>query len=155
MGHGDCKTSGEPALAAEEQSVAAGHLLHLASQLLPSAGLHLGHEWSYLSSWPKGLRRRPRDGAADARALSAAPAMMQFAIASMGSGASSMRLGAVVLGKPRYARPARLKAAHLEAVLKIGQPRFVGLDQAANSLTRSIAGCWRFLILIQCFDRPA
>ena len=68
-----------------------------------------------------------------------------------------MRLGAVVLGKPRYARPARLKAAHLadEAVLKIGQPRFVGLDQAANSLTRSIAGCWRFLILIQCFDRPA
>jgi hypothetical protein len=42
-----------------------------------------------------------------------------------------------------------------EAVLKIGQPRFVGLDRAANSLTRSIAGCWRFLILIQCFDRPA
>ena len=42
-----------------------------------------------------------------------------------------------------------------EAVLKIGQPRFVELDQAANSLTRSIAGCRRFLILIQCFDRPA
>jgi len=45
-----------------------------------------------------------------------------------------------------------------EAVLKIGQPRFGGitrLDQAANSLTRSIAGCWRFLILIQCFDRSA
>jgi hypothetical protein len=45
-----------------------------------------------------------------------------------------------------------------EAVLKIGQPRFVGitiLDQAANSLTQSIVGCWRFLILIQCFDRPA
>jgi hypothetical protein len=45
-----------------------------------------------------------------------------------------------------------------EAVLKIGQPRFggiTGLDQAANSLTRSIARCRRFLILIQCFDRPA
>ena len=45
-----------------------------------------------------------------------------------------------------------------EAVLKIGQPHFggiTGLDQAANSLTRSIARCWRFLILIQCFDRPA
>ena len=45
-----------------------------------------------------------------------------------------------------------------EAVLKTGQPRFGGitrLDQAANSLTRSIARCWRFLILIQCFDRPA
>jgi hypothetical protein len=42
-----------------------------------------------------------------------------------------------------------------EAFLKIGQARFVGLDRAANSLTRSIAGCWRFLILIQCFDRPA
>ncbi len=43
-----------------------------------------------------------------------------------------------------------------EAVIKIGQPRFVTkLDHAANSLTRSIAGCWRFLILTQCFDRPA
>lgn len=45
-----------------------------------------------------------------------------------------------------------------EAVLMIGQPRFGGitrLDQATNSLTRSIAGCSRFLILIQCFDRPA
>jgi hypothetical protein len=43
-----------------------------------------------------------------------------------------------------------------EAVLKIGQPRFVTkLDQAANTLTQSIAGCRRFLILTKCFDRPA
>jgi hypothetical protein len=43
-----------------------------------------------------------------------------------------------------------------EPALKIGQPRFVTkLDQASNTLTRSIAGCWRLLIFTQCFDRPA
>src|ERR1700747_1443020 len=32
---------------------------------------------------------------------------------------------------------------------------FVAAAQRKDSITRSIAGCFRFLILIQCFVRPA